>query len=45
MDMSQNEVSFFGSKKGSLRGKKDTSFWDNPPHTHTYIYIYMYVFF
>ena len=25
---------FFGSKKGSLRGKKDTSFWDNPP-THT----------
>ena len=26
-------LSFFGSKKGSLRGKKDTSFWDNPPHT------------
>ena len=32
---------FFGSKKGSLRGKKDTSFWDNPAHTHFYMYIYI----
>ena len=42
IDMSQNEVSCFGSKKGFSRGKKDTSFWDNPPHTHFYIYIYIY---
>ena len=28
MDMSQNEVSVFGSKIATLRGKMDTSFWD-----------------
>ena len=35
-------LSFFGSKKGSLRGKKDTSFWGSPPpHTQTHVYIYI----
>ena len=30
MDMSQNEVSVFGSKMVTLREKTDTSFWDIP---------------
>ena len=37
MDMSQNEVSVFGSKMASLREKTDTSLW---PHFETSPYRY-----
>jgi hypothetical protein len=36
LDMSQNEVSDFGSKMATLRGNVDTLFWDIPIHIYIY---------